>query len=239
MPSWRACDHARMLESLLRVSSRSSVDDGLELLRQNDYETLRRATTSVVRGQPTWAKVAEAVVEQLKMPLLSGPVGEALEAAERARTLAERLRARDAHPSARVTTTLRSRIGALERLALCVEAAVRLKEGAAADEADVGRLIALRQRWTALRREQDEDAWVRSLALAAAGAVLASDDVGLQAMATRAVVRWADSGDGANSDGSETETEEATESATESAPESATERRKRRLQWSDADEELV
>ena len=75
------------------------------------------------------------------------------------------------------------------------EAAARLRDGGAPDAEALGRLLALRTRWHALRRDAESAAdvdWVLALVQAAAGRVLASSEAsaGVKAMASRAVAAW-------------------------------------------------
>ena len=172
-------------------------DDFLELLRINSYAELQKAKSKFLGGQLTWARVADAAVTTVGKAMLGGDVERALEAAEDAHALADRLRERDKHPSARVTQATRTRITMLDALGSCVETAVGLRDGTVRpDDFDaLGRMLSLRSRWFALRRElaqahADKD-WVLELVQAAAGKVLSSGaGPGAKAMASRAVAAW-------------------------------------------------
>jgi len=73
---------------------------------------------------------------------------------------------------------------------------VQLRNDGVAPDADaLGKLLALRTRWFAYRRDADSDAnsdWVLALVQAAAGKVLASTEAsaGTKEMASRAVAGW-------------------------------------------------
>ena len=191
MDDWRALDHAMLLTVAYRGSPR--LEKALELLKINDYEELRSEKTPLIPGALTWAKVAGVAVEAAAKGLLQGDAERAAEYAESVRTLAERLRERDGHVNARVTAQTRSQIGMLVATAACVEAALSLRDGkVAADDYDaLGKLVSLRMRWHALRRERGshaDGAWVVDLVQKAAGRVLSSDaGAGAKAMAARAV----------------------------------------------------
>jgi len=64
------------------------VDEGLELLRINDYQTLLKRKSKLIRGSLTWASVAAVVIEGLATRLLNGGAERALDAADDAHTLA-------------------------------------------------------------------------------------------------------------------------------------------------------
>lgn len=194
--TWKAEHHAQLLTS---YRGEPRVDEALELLRNNDYHSLLRVRSKMIRGPMTWANIASSAAVAIGRRLLEGDVERAADAAEDAHALVDRLRARDAHPSARVTKELRARIALVEAMANGVEAAVALRDETAAtdDLGALGRLLTVRGRWHALRRELDSAAepdWVRSLVLAAAGTVLASKAAsgGAKAMAARTVSAWTD-----------------------------------------------
>ena len=203
MDAWPAQELAQLLRAAAaeEPSYRGSpqTEEALELLRVNDYAELHAKKSKYIGGSLTWAKVAESAVAAIGKAMLGGDVERAVDAAEDAHALANRLRERDKHPSARVTATTRTRIGQLDALGTCVETAVGLRdETVRPDDFDaLGRLLALRTRWYALRRElasaYAENDWVVELVQGAAGRVLSSTSAGAgaKAMATRAVSAWA------------------------------------------------
>ena len=170
------------------------VDEGLDLLRTNDYDALQQRRSKYIGGRLTWAKVADVVVAGLGKALLFGDADRAVSYVDDVRSLADRLVERDAHPSARVTTQLRARIGMLVATANCIAAAVELRDGKPSSDAALGKLVALRTRWFGLKRELASHAdheWVVELVQGAAGRVLASDaGMGAKAVATRAAAAW-------------------------------------------------
>ena len=171
------------------------VDEALELLTINDYQTLLKTKSKLIRGQLTWANVCAVAANGVAPRLLEGDLDRAMDACEDAHTLAERLKERDRHVNARVTAALRQRIGQLEALAACLEVAARLREGEAIDDLDaLGRLLALRTRWFALRRDTQshaDSAWVVELVQAAAGRVLTSGaSAAAKGLASKAVAAW-------------------------------------------------
>ena len=183
----------RRWSMLYRGSPR--VDEALDLLRENDYDTLLARTSKLIAGRLTWARVAAVAVGQLARVFLLGEADRAASYAEDARALADRLRDRDAHPTARVTTQLRTQIGQLDAVARCIQAAVALRDGAEADDEALWRLAGLRTRWYALSREHaslaSDAEWVRDLVQTAAGRVLSSAaGAGAKAVASRAVAAW-------------------------------------------------
>ena len=91
----------RRWSMLYRGSPR--VDEALDLLRENDYDALLARTSKLIAGRLTWARVAAVAVGQLARGFLLGEADRAASYAEDARALADRLRERDAHPTARVT----------------------------------------------------------------------------------------------------------------------------------------
>ena len=170
------------------------VDEGLDLLRTNDYDALQQRRSKYIGGRLTWAKVADVVVAGLGKALLFGDADRAVSYVDDVRSLADRLVERDAHPSARVTTQLRARIGMLVATANCITAAGGLRDGKPSSDATLGKLVALRTRWFGLKRELASHAdheWVVELVQGAAGRVLASDaGMGAKAVATRAAAAW-------------------------------------------------
>ena len=171
-----------------------AMDEALELLRKNDYHELLRSKANFIRGPLTWASVCAVAVATVAAGLLDGALDKAIDVADDAHTLAERLRERDQNSSARVTAQLRQRIGMLDGLASCFEAAVALRDGGPIEFEALGRLVALRTRWFALRREMGSEAesdWVVALVQAAVGKVLTSDaGAGAKNMASRALAAW-------------------------------------------------
>ena len=215
------------------------VEEALELLRINDYRELLQARSKYIKsGQLTWARVAGVAVEAVAKDMLRGDVDRALDAAEDAHELAQRLRTRDRDSSARVTAQLRSRIGQLDSLGTCIEAAVALRDGAAPGFDVLGQLLSLRTRWHALRREHaselDAD-WVCALVQVAAGKVLSSNaGQGMKAMATRAVSAWTPEGEDEPSS-SVSPSDDPPPKRIKLAPESTD---GERVQWTDEDDLL-
>ena len=170
------------------------VDEGLDLLRTNDYDALLQRRSKFIGGRLTWAKVATGVVAALGKAMLFGDADRAVSYADDVRALADRLAERDAHPSARVTAQLRAHIRLLIATVDCLTAAVGLRDGKPSSDAALGKLVALRTRWFGLKRElasHADDEWVAELVQAAAGRVLASDaGPGAKAVATRAAAAW-------------------------------------------------
>ena len=78
---------------------------------------MQRAKSKFLGGKLTWARVADAAVGAVGKAMLGAADAErAIEAAEDAHALAERLQERDAHANARVTAATRTRIGMLDAL---------------------------------------------------------------------------------------------------------------------------
>ena len=177
------------------------VQEALELLRINDHATLLKASTTLVRGPLTWARVAELVLTHVARALLDGGETRAIVATLQAADLGSRLATRDASPTARVTHKLRSRIEMVVRAGAAVRATVQLREGVVPTEDRVGKLVALKMRWYRLREEfgegemeESDVEWVRAIALGACGHVLSHPEAhsgGLKAMAARAAAAWA------------------------------------------------
>ena len=171
------------------------VEEALRLLEENDYETLRKQQSNLIRGVLTWARVSAVAIEGIAARLVEGDLDRALDACDDAHTLADRLRQRDQHVNARVTAQVRERIGQLEALATCIDTAAALKEGESVDDLDaLGRLLALHRRWHGMRRAVDSHAdaeWLVALVQAAAGRVLTSGASGAaKGIASRAVAAW-------------------------------------------------
>ena len=129
------------------------LSEALDLLEINDYHELLRRRSKLIPGKLTWARVAGVAVSAAAKALLLGDADRAVSYAEDVRKLADRLRDRDAHPTARVTAQLRAQIGQLRALAECISAAVALRDGEAASDAAMGQLAALRTRFYALQGE--------------------------------------------------------------------------------------
>jgi cell division septation protein DedD len=86
-------------------------------------------------------------------------------------------------------------IGQLHALARCLSSTDALRGGQTPDDDALSRLVALRMRWYAVKREHPRlpaDAeWVRELVQGAVGRVLLSDaSAGAKAVASRAVAAW-------------------------------------------------
>lgn len=197
---WSAIHHATLLpsvrEALYRSARRDVLDEILELLAENDASNLKHAAAEHVQGPKTWARLAGMAADMLRRPLLHGDADAAAEACEQATLLERRLQARDGLSAVRVTADLRERITRIVRLAQALAAAMALRDGEAPDDASVGRLLALRQRWYGLLRSGDGAAaadkrWVVTLVNAAAARVLQSAaHASLKGLAGRAVVQW-------------------------------------------------
>ena len=129
------------------------LSEALDLLKLNDYHELLQRRSKLIAGKLTWARVAGVAVSAAAKALLLGDADRALPYVEDVRTLADRLRDRDAHPTARVTAQLRARIGQLLALAECLSAAAALRDGEEATDAAMGKLVALRTRFYALKGE--------------------------------------------------------------------------------------
>jgi hypothetical protein len=166
--------------------------EALQLLRENDHGRLLKASATHIRPPYTWARVADIAVVRIARALLDGDE----DACEDARVLGDRLRDRDASGPARVTATLRHRIGQVVRLGACVEAVGDLRDGSwrADDQDALGKLLAARTAWFAVRREHASSTasdWLLDAVQRAAGRVLSSNaSAGAKAMASRAVSAW-------------------------------------------------
>ena len=103
MEQWPAERHAQILAATApqqpptyRGSPR--VDEWLGLLRENSYAEMQKSKSKFLGGALTWARVADAAVTAIGKVMLGAADAErAIEAAEDAHTLAERLRERDTH----------------------------------------------------------------------------------------------------------------------------------------------
>ena len=181
---WSAWTHAASLPY-----RGAQLDELLQLLEENDYENLRHARAEHVKGPMTWARLAGLAVDRIRRPLLRGE----RDAEDDAETLEQRLAARDASTSSRVTGELRARIEQLVRVGKGVHATRELAEGATPTEELVGLMLGLRQRWFALRGDEAVDKkWLVDLVSQAAARVLQSNAHGaLKGLAGRAVTQWA------------------------------------------------
>ena len=171
------------------------LSEALDLLEINDYHEMLQRRSKLIPGKLTWARVAGVAVSVAAKALLLGDADRAVSYVEDVRALADRLRDRDAHPTARVTTQLRAQIGQLLAFAECISAVVALRDGKAATDASMGKLTALRTRFYVLRGEHPsihgEWQWAEELVQTAAGRVLTSDaGAGAKAVAARAVAAW-------------------------------------------------
>lgn len=186
---------SRAFEHALQLAYRGSprLEECLDLLMENQHDTLLRSKPKYLRPPYTWAKIAETAVGIIAIDLLHGGVDRAMATVDDARALEERLRARDDHPTARVTSALRHRIGLVSAAVTGIEAADAVLHGSITDDT-LTRLSGLHTRWYAARREFASDAdvsWVLDLVQRAVARVLSST-VGsaAKAMATRTLSTW-------------------------------------------------
>ena len=109
------------------------------MLSDNCFNNLSHQRFPGIKGAPSWAKIGEYVVQEIKRELAAARSDESVfDAADHAKTLAARLQTRDHVKGARATQELRNAIKTLASLATTLGAMQNVRSGKAPPNHDIG-----------------------------------------------------------------------------------------------------
>ena len=167
------------------------IELALELLSDNDFNNLSHQRFPGVKGTPSWAKIGEYAVAEIKRELATArSEDELFDAVHHARSLAARLQARDHVKGARTTQELRLSIKTIASLATALGVMQKIRSGKMQPDHDIGAgATTLRQRW--VRLGIADNPWIKTLMEQTVATVLAGNaSPGIKAFFTRALTPW-------------------------------------------------